>query len=54
MGILFRSFDWHIEQVLSAVPGRVICVDGKWRGVNFRAIGVYAPCSVGQRQVFFF
>lgn len=50
LGVLFKSFDWELEAVLSVVLGRIICVDGTGRGIKFRAIGVYAPCRVGQRQ----
>lgn len=53
VGILFRSHEWEVEDVVGVVPGRVICVDGRWRGIKFRAIGVYAPCRVGNRQGFF-
>ncbi|KAK3545367.1 hypothetical protein QTP70_005979 [Hemibagrus guttatus] len=41
------------EAAVSVVPGRLLCVDGTFRGSRFRAIAVYAPCRVGQRRGFF-
>ncbi|GAA6077017.1 uncharacterized protein LOC121397172, partial [Tachysurus ichikawai] len=53
VGVLFKSFEWEVENVISVVPGRILCVDCTWRGVRCRVIGVYAPCRRGQRRGFF-
>uniref|UniRef100_A0A3B1K8S2 Endonuclease/exonuclease/phosphatase domain-containing protein n=1 Tax=Astyanax mexicanus TaxID=7994 RepID=A0A3B1K8S2_ASTMX len=53
VGLIFRSHDFAVTAVLSVVPGRVICTDGTWRGLRFRAVGVYAPSRIGERRGFF-
>ncbi|KAK3553802.1 hypothetical protein QTP70_012239 [Hemibagrus guttatus] len=44
---------WTQVPARKVVPGRIVCVDEVWRGIKFRAIGVYAPCGGGQWQGFF-
>lgn len=53
VGILFRSWDFNVGPEVVVVPGRVLSVDGTWRGVTFRAICVYAPTQRGERKGFF-
>lgn len=51
-GILFKGWDIKINTRVSIVPGRVLCVDCRWKGVPLRLIlykliNVYAPTYTG-------
>ena len=52
VGMLFRG-TVKVESSVCVVPGRVLCVDGIWKGVGVRWVNVYAP-SVRARRVGFF
>lgn len=52
VGILFYSWDFIIESANVMIPGRVIVVDARWRGVAFRFVNVYVPSKLGDRKVF--
>ena len=53
VGILFKGWDFDVEQVFSFVQGRVLGVDFKWRGLSGRVVNVYAPTdSAGRRDLF--
>ncbi len=53
VGILFYSWDFVIESAIVIIPGRVMVVDVKWRGIAFRFVNVYAPSKLGDREGFF-
>ena len=53
VGILFGGRDVSIVNVFSFVQGRVLVVDGDWRGEKFRFINVYAPAAIARRKDFF-
>jgi len=53
VGILFNSQEFHIEGSAMVVPGRVLYVDVRWRGVRVRFINVYAPSKREDRRGFF-
>lgn len=52
VGILFYSWDFVIESAIVIIPGRVMVVDVKWRGIAFRFVNVYAPSKLGDREGF--
>lgn len=41
-----------IESANVIIPGRVMVVDARWRGVAFRFVNVYAPSRLGDREDF--
>lgn len=43
VGIIFGSWEVVIEVAVCVVPGRVLVVDCRWRGVRLRLLNVYAP-----------
>lgn len=51
VGILMKGDGWAIENVLSVVPGRVLCVDATFRKAKIRLINVYAPSNRTERLV---
>lgn len=53
VGILFFSWEVTFETSGVIVPGRVIFVDARWRGVDFRFINIYAPSKREEREGFF-
>lgn len=52
VGILFFSWEMMVETSGVIVPGRVIFVDAKWRGVALRFINVYVPSKREEREGF--
>lgn len=52
VGILFYSWDFVIESAIVIIPGRVVVVDVRWRGISFRFVNVYAPSKLGDREGF--
>lgn len=52
VGILFFSWEVTFETSGVIVPGRVIFVDARWRGVAFRFINIYAPSKREEREGF--
>lgn len=52
VGILFYSWDFQLEILSVLIPGRILVVDARWRGVAFRFINVYVPSKIGDRKGF--
>lgn len=52
VGILFYSWDFVIEYAIVIIPGRVVVVDVRWRGISFRFVNVHAPSKLGDREGF--
>lgn len=50
VGILFGDRDIKVIDGFSLVQGRVLVVDGDWRGQRLRFINVYAPSEPGLRK----
>ena len=53
LGILFKGGGVFIEEFISVVPGRLLCVDVLWGGGKFRLLNVHAPCNISERLGFF-
>lgn len=51
-GFFFFSWEVIIEASGVIIPGRVVFVDARWRGVAVRFINVYAPSKRGEREGF--
>ncbi len=52
VGILFYSWEFIIESANVMIPGRVLVVDARWRGVALRFVNVYVPSKLGDRRGF--
>lgn len=52
VGIIFFSWELMVEASGVIVPGRVIFVDARWRGVALRFINVYGPSKREEREGF--
>ncbi len=52
VGILFYSWEFIIESANVMIPGRVLVVDARWRGVALRFVNVYVPSKLGDRKGF--
>ena len=52
LGFLFKG-GVYIEEFLTIVPGKLLCVDVLWGREAYRLINVHAPCNITERLAFF-